>query len=171
MGERQPNPDRVLTFARERGLTVRPVPDSGDMATIALPRGDMLIDVAFKNGPQPDGRWEWFITARDARTSEQLWTDRFDYDMWFDFFGDASKDLSNEEWAEEADDHLIAFLDAVSTNEVRLAAVGKRPLFRLPGRRRVGRTKTELQLLIDGEWHVWDGRLEPVFRDERPLRR
>src|SRR5215831_2349750 len=131
--------DRVLAFARERGLTVRPVAASSGLVTVELPKGELLIGVAFKNSPQSDGRGQWLITARDPRTSEQLWTDRFDYDIWFDFFGDASKDLSDEKWAEEADDHLIAFLDAVLTNEVRLAEVEKKPPFRLSGWRRRGR--------------------------------
>jgi hypothetical protein len=141
------------------------------MFTVELPKGVLLIGVTFKNSPQPDGRWEWFITARDPRTCEELWSDRFDYDMWFDFFGDASKDLTDAEWAEETDKHLVAFLDAVLTNEVRLGQVEKKPLVRLPGWRRRSGTKTELQLLIDGEWHPWDDRLDTVFRDERPTTR
>jgi len=154
--------DRVLVFARERGLIVRPVPTSSDLVTVELPKGDMLIGVTFENSPQPAGRGHWLVTARDPGTSEQLWSDRFDYDMWFDFFGDASNDVSDDEWAEETDDHLIAFLDAVSTNEVRLAEVEKKALFRLPRGRR-----TELQLLVDGEWHAWNDRIDPVFRADR----
>lgn len=160
--------DRVLAFARERGLTVRPVPASSGLVTVEVPKGELLIGVTFEDTPQPLGRGQWFITARDPRTSEQLWDGRFDYLMWQDFFGpeDSPWDLSDEKWAEEADDHLIAFLDAVLTNEVRLAEVEKKPPFRLPGWRRRGRTRTELQLLIDGECHAWDGPLDPVFRDE-----
>jgi len=157
--------DRVLAFARERGLTVRPVTSSSDLVTVELPKGELLMSVTFENTPKVLGRGHWFVTARDPRTSEQLWSDRFDYDMWMDFFGDASKDTSDEEWAQGADNQLIAFLDAVITSEVRLAGVERKPLVRFLGWRWPTGERTELQLLTAGEWHVWN---EPgrVFLDE-----
>jgi hypothetical protein len=163
--------DRVLAFARERGATVRPVPTSSDMVTVEVPKGVLLVEVAFQNSTQPHPKAvsaeEWFITARDPHTSKELWNGRFSYWEWQDAFGDAAE-VSDEEWFEGMGDQLIALLDALLTNEVRLAEVEKKPLFRLVGWGWPSGKSTELQLLIDGEWHAWDGCLDPVVRNEHP---
>ena len=138
------------------------------MYTVELPKGELLIEVVFESSSQPDGSLvgttEWFITARDPVTSEELWNDRFDEWDWFDHFGDAYDD----DLFEDMGDHLIAFLDAVLTNKVRLARVAKKPLFRLFGWRWPNGQRTMLQLLIGGEWVVWNEM--PPHSPNQPVR-
>src|SRR5215471_3792082 len=154
--------DRVLAFARERGLTVRergltvrerrltyPPPTANDRYAVELPKGELLIEVVFENTQDPEigvvSAEEWFVTVRDALTSEELWNDRFSYWEWFDHLGDAMEELSDREWFERMGDQLMEFLDAVLTNKVRLAQVAKKPLFQLFGWRWPNKEKTTLQ--------------------------
>src|SRR5262249_35120958 len=150
-----------LSYARERRLTVRRGPTSSAMFTVELPKGELLIEVVFENGsPHSDPRTvsaeEWFITARDPLTSEELWNDRFSYREWSDVWVDAQTERSSTEWFEDMGNQLIAFLEAVLTNEVQLARVATKPLLRLFGWRWPHGEKAKLQLLIDGEWIVWN---------------
>jgi hypothetical protein len=131
-----------------------------DTYRVEIQKDRLLIEVVFENSTQPDPRAvsaeEWVISARDPRTSEKLWSDRFSYWEWFDHFGDAERELPDEEWFEGMGDQLIAFLEALLRSKVRLAQVEEKPLVRLLGWRYPGREKTTLQLLIGDEWTVWN---------------
>jgi hypothetical protein len=142
------------------------------MVTVELPKGELMVEVGFQNSTLLNSvravkAEEWFVTARDPLTSKELWNGRFSYWEWRDVFGDDSKELSDEEWFEGMGDQLIALLDAMLTSSVRLAEFEKKPLFRIPGWRWHRGIRTQLQLLIDGEWHVWDKTPGPLLWDRR----
>src|SRR5262249_54407890 len=124
--------------------------------TVELPKGELLIEVGFENGRDLDSSLlsatEWFITARDSLTSKELWNGRFDEWEWFDHWGDS--DEAN--LFVEMGDHLIALIDSVLTNKVRLARFAKKPVLHLWGRSWPKGQRTKLELLVAGKWIEWD---------------
>jgi hypothetical protein len=166
--------DRVLGFARGRGLTVELNSSSRGIYTVELPKGELLIQVTFESPSNfvadPDSSEDWIVTARDPVTSEELWQGRFSYWEWVDgSWGkdDADRELSENEWFERRDDQLVDFLKIALRSEARLAPIERKPLFRLFGWRWPAGEQTTLELLVDGEWMVWN-ETPPLFFD-RPV--
>ena len=132
----------MVAFARERGLTVRR--NLSGHYVIEVPKGELRVEVLLENSRRIT---EWFPSAHDAVTGEELWSD------WFDHY--AAIDPSKEQF-EEMGEYMIGFLEAVLlAPQVRIAHVVREPVFRLFGRGWLVAQGMTLQLLIDGKWIEW----------------